>query len=294
MDIESLMAFITVLNEGSFSKAANTLHLTQPAVTKRIQNLESKLDTKLFERLQREIRLTEAGEALLPHALNILHEYDNAKQAVKDESGEISGKLRIVASHHIGLHRLPLILREFASSYPFVDLQLNFLDSESAYNLLQENTADLAFITIPRKVREDFTTHLIWQDPMSFVCGKEHDLTMLRNIGPAELSQHNAILPSQSTLTYRIVAKVFEQHSLSLNANIPTNYLETMKMMASVGMGWSVLPDTMIDEDLYVLPVKDPVIKRQLGAVSYNKKRLGKAALAFIDTANSIWDKSTR
>ena len=65
-------------------------------------------------------------------------------------------------------------------------------------------------------------------------------------------------------------------------------------MMASVGMGWSVLPDTMIDEDLYVLPVKDPVIKRQLGAVSYNKKRLGKAALAFIDTANSIWDKSTR
>lgn len=289
MDIESLKAFIAVISEGSFSKAATTLHLTQPAVTKRIQNLESRLNVKLFERLQKEMALTDAGEALMPHALNILHDYENAKQAVQDTSTETQGKLRIVASHHIGLHRLPLILREFSSNYPKVELLLNFLDSESAYGLLQENSADLAFITTPSKIRSDFKRHLIWPDPMSFVCGKSHPLNQVSDIGPAQLSQHNAILPSQSTLTYRIVAKTFEEHSLSLNANIPTNYLETMKMMAGVGMGWSVLPNTMIDDDLVVLPVKDPVIKRELGAVSYKRKKLGKAADAFLETAKRIW-----
>jgi len=289
MDIESLMAFITVINEGSFSKAAEALHITQPAVSKRIQNLESRLDAQLFERLQREITLTEAGEALLPHALNILHSYDNAKQAVQDTSGEIHGKLRIVASHHIGLHRLPLILSKFSAACPQVDLQLNFLDSESAYSLLQENAADIAFITIPSTIRDDFETHLIWHDPMSFVCAKNHPLTKEQNIGPEQLSKHNAILPSQSTLTYRIVAKVFEEHRLSLKANIPTNYLETMKMMASVGMGWTVLPNTMIESDLAVLPVSNPVIERNLGAVSYKKKHLGKAANAFLETAKEVW-----
>lgn len=289
MDIDALLAFTTVVNEGSFSKAANTLHLTQPAVSKRVQNLEASLDSKLFERLQREITLTDAGKALLPHALNILHDFDNAKRAVQDTCGEIKGSLRIVASHHIGLHRLPLVLSEFAQEHPDVDLILNFLDSESAYALLQENAADIAFITIPGQRRNHFSTHLEWNDPMAFVCGHQHPLAKLKAIGPMQLSEHDAILPSESTLTYRIVAKVFEENNLSLNAKIPTNYLETMKMMASVGMGWSVLPETMIDAELHKLPVKNPVITRKLGAVSYDKKHLGNAALAFLEKANAIW-----
>jgi DNA-binding transcriptional LysR family regulator len=292
MDLDSLIAFVTVVNERSFSKAADTMHLTQPAISKRIQNLESKLNVRLFDRLQREIMLTEAGEALLPHALNILHDFDNAKQAIQDVGAKVQGKLRIVASHHIGLHRLPLILREFSATHPKVDLQLNFLDSESAYSLLQENAADLAFITIPEEIRADFQCHLTWEDPMSFVCGKEHELTLLTTVLPKDLAKHNAILPSQSTLTYRIVEKVFREHRLKLRANIPTNYLETMKMLASVGMGWSVMPNTMIDEELAVLPVEKPSISRQLGAVSYRKKQLGFAAKAFLSNAKQVWGGS--
>lgn len=187
MDIDALLAFTTVVNEGSFSKAASTLHLTQPAVSKRVQNLEASLDSKLFERLQREITLTDAGKALLPHALNILHDFDNAKRAVQDTCGEIKGSLRIVASHHIGLHRLPLVLSEFAQEHPDVDLILNFLDSESAYALLQENAADIAFITIPGQRRNHFSTHLEWNDPMAFVCGHQHPLAKLKAIGPMQL-----------------------------------------------------------------------------------------------------------
>jgi DNA-binding transcriptional LysR family regulator len=291
MDIDAILAFVTVVNEKSFSKAASTLHLTQPAISKRIQNLENRLDVKLFDRLQREIVLTAAGEALLPHATTILHDFDNAFQAIKDVSRDVSGKLRIIASHHIGLHRLPVILREFSANFPEVDLQLNFLDSESAYPLLSENIADLAFVTIPDELRDKFSCHLKWEDPMSFICGKEHALTKVKVVKPEDLAAHNAILPSQTTLTYRVVEKIFKENKLVLNAKIPTNYLETMKMMASVGMGWSVLPNTMIDEELYTLPVNQPILNRQLGAISYEKKQLGRAALAFLETAEGVWGR---
>ena len=295
MDIDSLLAFVTTVNEKSFSKAAHKLHLTQPAVSKRIQNLESQLNIKLFERLQREITLTEAGEVLLPHALSVLHEIDNAKHAIQNIDNKVAGNLRIVASHHIGLHRLPLILKKFSKHFPDVELKLNFLDSESAYPLLKDNLADIAFITIPEEgslltpVKKDFKCHLIWNDPMSFICGQGHPLSRLKKVLPEDLSKHNAILPSQSTLTYRVVESIFKENKLKLKANIPTNYLETMKMMATVGMGWSVLPNTMIDDELSILPLAYKPVSRTLGAVSYQKKSLSNAAKAFIEVAESIW-----
>jgi DNA-binding transcriptional LysR family regulator len=303
MDIDSLSAFVTTIKEQSFSKAAIKLNLTQPAISKRIQNLESQLSVKLFERLQREIILTEAGEALLPHALNVLHEIDNAKLAIKNIHSSISGQLRIVASHHIGLHRLPLILKNFSKRYPEVDLKLNFLDSESASPLLKDNQADIAFITIPSNMSQDYTCHLVWDDPMSFICGKGHPLSKLNEITPSDLSKHNAILPSETTLTYRVVETIFKQNKVKLKASIPTNYLETMKMMATVDMGWSVLPNTMIDEDLLVLPLSEKFrdsinngknkhpVSRKLGAISYRKKNLSNAAKTFIEEAECVWGR---
>ena len=301
MDIDSLLAFVTTINEQSFSKAAIKLNITQPAISKRIQNLEGQLSVKLFERLQREIVLTEAGSALLPHALNVLHEIDNAKLAVKNIHSRVEGQLRIVASHHIGLHRLPIILKNFSKRYPSVDLKLNFLDSESAAPLLKDNQADIAFITIPSDMHRDYTSHLVWDDPMSFICGKSHPLSELSVINPSDLSKHNAILPSVTTLTYRVVETIFKQNKVKLKASIPTNYLETMKMMASVDMGWSVLPNTMIDEELLVLPLSEKFresveggknkhpVSRKLGAISYRKKNLSNAAKAFIEEAKSVW-----
>lgn len=300
MDTEALKAFVNVVNESSFSKAATRLNITQPAITKRIQSLERSLSAQLIERLQREIVLTESGKALYPHALAVLHEIDNARQAIESLNQNIEGELRIVASHHIGLHRLPRILQRFSKEYPDVDLKLNFLDSESAYPLLIDNQADIAFITIPNDLKKEFTCHIIWDDKMSFVSSIDHPLSTLNTVEPVHLSEHNAILPSESTLTYRVVESIFNHYQLSLNANIPTNYLETMKMMTAVGMGWSVLPDTMIDEELKVLPVSiydsasqnsniSKKLVRQLGSVSYRKKSLSKSAEAFIDVAKSVW-----
>ena len=111
MDLANLNAFIAIAEAGSFSEAAERLHLTQPAVSKRIAGLEQQLDTRLFDRLGREVSLTEAGRALLPRAYQILYVLDDTRRALTNLNGEVSGRLTLATSHHIGLHRLPALKR---------------------------------------------------------------------------------------------------------------------------------------------------------------------------------------
>ena len=111
MDIQNLSAFVAVAESGSFSAAATQLHITQPAVSKRISLLERELNSPLFDRTGRRARLTQAGDRLLVHARTILHQINLAQQEIRDLSATVSGSLHIATSHHIGLHRLPPVLR---------------------------------------------------------------------------------------------------------------------------------------------------------------------------------------
>lgn len=289
MDIDSLNAFVNIVEAGSFSKAANAISVTQPAISKRISTLEDTLNCKLFERGQRHIRLTKEGEELLPRANSILREVENAKQSILNISTNISGQLTVVASHHIGLHRLPFVIKPFLQAYPDVDLKLLFMESEKAFEALDHNHADIGFITVTPGASPNYREHLIWHDPMSIVCAPDHELARNKNTSIEQLAKSHAILPSKTTLTYQIIESLFAEKHLKLNATIPTNYLETIKMMVSVGLGWSVLPNTMIDEHLTVLSTPEYTPSRTLGTVTHKRKTMSNAALALIEQAKKVW-----
>ena len=124
MDNQNLNAFIAVAESKSFSEAANLLDVTQSTISKRIALLESKIGQKLFDRIARQVTLTEAGIELLPRAQHILNEYESALQAINDLSGKATGTLRIAISHHLGLHRLPPLLKTYAQEQPDVSYSL--------------------------------------------------------------------------------------------------------------------------------------------------------------------------
>jgi DNA-binding transcriptional LysR family regulator len=117
---------------------------------------------------------------------------------------------------------------------------------------------------------------------MVFVAGAEHPLASLSKPGLSDLADHPALLPDTSTATYRVVSRLFLEANLHLNPQMPTNYLETIKMMTSVGLGWSVLPLRMVDESLRVLDVGKPV-SRVLGGIGLSGRQLSNAALALLD-----------
>ena len=126
MDINNLTAFIEVAKQQSFSKAAEILFLTQPAISKRITALETELGTALFNRINRKVTLTEAGRALLPRAQNLRYELEDIRRIASQLSEQVAGSLSMGTSHHIGLHRLPPFLSFFNTTYPDVHLDLHF------------------------------------------------------------------------------------------------------------------------------------------------------------------------
>ena len=290
MDIQNLRAFVLVAECGSFSLAANKLHLTQPAVSKRVAQLEEELGTPLFDRIGRTVRPTEAGQTLLPHARAVQRELQAAEQSVRDLAGAVSGRLRLATSHHIGLHRLPPVLSFFSGAYPSVNLDIDFMDSEQAYELTLRGEVELAVVTLaPIPVPQGITSP-VWHDPLDFMVQAGHELSRRHTVELRELSRHPAILPGLNTYTGQIVKDLFDRRGLPVQVAIATNYLETIRMMSAVGLGWTVLPRSMRDQSLATLPVRDVRIERTLGVVRHEGHSLSRAARAFIDALMSFGD----
>ncbi len=281
MDITALQAFIAIADNATFSQAAEKLFLTQPAVSKRIATLEQELGGRLFDRIGRQVVLTEAGHALLPHARRILDEVENSRRAISDLSGQIAGRLSLGTSHHIGLHRLPPLLRELTVNYPQVRLDIRFLDSEAACRMVEHGELELAVVTLPLRPSAQLQLTPLWDDALSIVCGRAHTLAEYGKTGLATLAQHPVILPGPQTFTRQIVESAFHPLGLNLQVDLTTNYLETIKMLTAVGLGWSVLPHTMVDEELHVLqtPLK---LHRRLGLVQHTSRTPSNAAQAMI------------
>ena len=277
MDINNLTAFIEVAKQQSFSKAAEILFLTQPAISKRITALETELGTALFNRINRKVTLTEAGRALLPRAQNLRYELEDIRRIASQLSEQVAGSLSMGTSHHIGLHRLPPFLSFFNTTYPDVHLDLHFVGSEQACEAVEQGDLELAFITLPSELPPQLHAKALWQDELHIVVNREHKLAQFAEVSLEALQAERCILPGKDTYTYQLIAQAFQALTHKLNIYLTTHYLDTLKMLVSAGFGWSVLPHTLVDESMVVLntPVK---LTRQLGVITHRRRSLSNAA----------------
>lgn len=290
MDTQNLKAFVAVAENSSFSIAATKLHITQPAISKRIHLLEDQLGTLLFDRIGRQVSLTEAGNTLLPHAQQILDSIDLARQVVADLSGEVRGQLKLVTSHHIGLHRLPQILREYTKLYPLVELDIRFMDSAEAFFAVQRGDFDLGIVTEVDGADTQVCSKTIWVDHMHFVTARQHPLALLEKVTLEYISQYTALLPEKRFFTTQLVETMFMREKLDLKMNLSTNFLETIKALITAGYAWSVLPDSMLNDDsLAVLKVSGEhgpdtlSLSRNLDCIYHAQRQMSNASTAFFN-----------
>ncbi|WP_336274350.1 LysR family transcriptional regulator [Vreelandella indica] len=302
MDTQSLQAFMAVADTQSFSRAAEQLHLTQPAISKRIATLESQVGTRLFDRIGRRIALTEAGNVLLPQARRILLTVEDSRRALANLSGQVGGKLTLATSHHIGLHRLPPLLKQYTQRHPEVELDLHFLDSEQAYQGVLDGTLEMAVVTLAPHPHEQLQVIELWRDRLCFTCAIDHPLashakpqarshthpythpyTHQETLSLSALCNFNCVMPGAKTFTGSLIAQRFTEAGLKLPVSMATNYLETLKMMCSVGLGWSLLPEKMVDSELVELNVDTPPIHRPLGYLVHTNRTLSNAARRMIE-----------
>ncbi|WP_018716962.1 LysR family transcriptional regulator [Arhodomonas aquaeolei] len=294
MDTQNLAAFVAAAEYGSFSRAAEALELTQPAVSKRISGLEDRIGARLFDRVGRRVALTEAGETLLPRARALLVMVDDTRRALDSLSHDVTGRLTLATSHHVGLHRLPAVLRAFTRHYPAAGLDLRFLDSEQAYQGVLDGALELAVVTLAPTPDPALSVVPVWVDDLRFVCGPEHPLAGAGRIDLATLGRHEGVLPGSRTFTRGLIEERFARAGVTPTIALATNYLETLKMMASIGLGWSVLPETLLDGTLHVIDVDEPPIRRPLGYLYHRSRTLSNAARAMIAELETVRTADTR
>lgn len=278
LDASALAAFIQVTQTGSFSEAAVELHITQSAISKRIAQLEDVLGQALFNRLGRQLSLTQAGQLLYERAASILAQMEDTQRAIANLSGEVSGQLDLATSHHIGLHRLPPVLRLFASRFAQVRLNLQFFSSEEICAQVEHGRIELGVVTLPSPPPPQLQMEKIWTDNLVFVAAPEflHE----HNINAKKLAGLPAILPAQGTFTRDLLDNAFKCKGLSVTPTLSTNYLETIKMLVTVGLGWSLLPENMIGKELRCLDVDNIQLQRDLGLIYHRRRTLSNAARA--------------
>jgi DNA-binding transcriptional LysR family regulator len=154
--------------------------------------------------------------------------------------------------------------------------------------MILRGAAELAVVTLAPASETSLVSLPVWQDPLDIMVARDHPLlTRGTSLDLAALSEHTAILPGLNTFTGQIVKALFDAHNLPLKVSMATNYLETIRMMASVGLGWTILPRSMAEASLATLTIDGIVVQRTLGVVYHRGRSLSRAARAFLEAVQA-------
>ena len=156
------------------------------------------------------------------------------------------------------------------------------MDSEKACRAVAQGEIELAIVTLPPVVEAPLQTVHVWHDPLDIVVSRTHPLAGTAPASPKVLLDYPAILPGAGTYTREIILKALGPWRDKITVGMATNYLEVLKMLAAIGLGWSALPRTMIDESLSVVQIRKMKLERNLGIVTHAARTLTNAAQAMI------------
>ncbi len=239
LTLRQLQIFVTVARHASFVRAAEALHLTQPAVSMQVKQLESVVGLPLFERVSRQLTLTEAGDRLLHHASRILGEVKDAEdglQAVKGiDQGTISIGLISTAKYFA-----PKLLASYSERYPGVDVRIAEGNRETLLRLLQDNAIDLALMGRPPR-ELDAVSEPIAAHPHVIVASPRHPLRNAERFDLQELRHETFLLREPGSGTRTVAEAMFKHHLFSPARVITLGSNETIKQAVMAGMGISLL-----------------------------------------------------
>ncbi len=248
LDSRQLRAFQELARLGSFTDVAAQLHLTQSAVSHSIKALENQLDTALFERLGKQVRLTPAGEALLPYVNTIMIQMQKAQDEVQIVQRPGYGRLRIGATVSVSQYLLPSILRELRESFPNFEIAVVTEDTQNLINLLENSQIDIA-IALESNIPMRFEYTPLFTDQIEMALSPMHPLASIETVTREDISAEEFIFYNRSSETYRLIERIFADLKSKLRASMQVGSMAAIKEMAQIGMGVGLLaPWIALDE----------------------------------------------
>jgi LysR family hydrogen peroxide-inducible transcriptional activator len=287
MELHQLRYVIAVARTGNFSRAAEQCHVAQPSISQQIQKLEDELGERLFDRMKREARLTEHGEAFLLRAVRILEEVDAAKREAADTKGLLRGTLKLGVLPTIAPYLLPEVLARFTGKYPGVEVVVHEDTTAGLIKLGHAFETDLALASRPipdarMEVQELFTEELLLALPPG------HPLTRRRVVYLPDLEKERFIVMKEGHCLGDQLLNFCERRSVKPNISFRSAQLETVQALVCSGLGVSLIPAMAASGRRERMPVyrslPRPRPERQIVAMWPRQRALGRAATAFLET----------
>jgi len=247
-----LQVFHTVARLLSFTKAAESLHMTQPAVTFQVRQLEEYFNTRLFDRTHNRISLTAAGERVYEYAAQIFDLYAKMDNAVRDMTGEISGVLIIGASTTIAEYMLPALLGDFKKKYPDINVHLKVSNSDGIVSMVENNDIDLGVVEAP-VVNKNLVVENCRNDRLVAVVPPEHELAGKKKVSAKELIAHAYIAREEGSGTREVIEEYLATTGMKpadMSIAMELGSPEAIKGAVEAGMGVSIVSEVTIHKEL--------------------------------------------
>jgi len=273
-----LQVFHTVARLLSFTKAAETLHMTQPAVTFQVRQLEEHFNTRLFDRTHNRISLTDAGRNVFAYADRIFELYSEMENSVREITGEISGALTIGASTTIAEYMLPTLLGDFKERYPDVTIHLKVSNSEGIVSMVENNTIDLGVVEAP-VANKNLVVESCKRDQLVAIVPPHHPVARLDKIDFARLLEYPFICREEGSGTREVIGDYLghltDCHA-TLKVAMELGSPEAVKGAVEAGMGVSVVSRATIQKELKLKTLVavnlDPPLDRPFSFVHQKQK----------------------
>lgn len=287
MDLSQLEIFLSIAEEKSFSRAAEKMLRTQPAISIAIKRLEEELGESLFDRSSKNGALTEAGKILLSYAQRMINLRDEAKESVSELRGMFRGRLTIGANESTSLYLLPPLLMEYRKRHPKIKIEVFRNVSEKIPLEIQERNLDFGFLSYD-PMHPQLQSIEIHRDELTLVVPPKHPLAKQKQVTVKDLGEEQFVAHNVKTPSRTKIFELFAQNRTPLNICIELATLETIKEFVLLNVGIAILPRLAVENEINAgklaeVQVKGMKIEKALRLVYRREQSLSHAAKSFLD-----------
>jgi DNA-binding transcriptional LysR family regulator len=292
ISFRQLRAAVSIAEHGSFRRAAESLHLSQPALSLTIAELERALGVTLFDRTSRSVSATEMGNFFVHGAARVLSDLDRLVNDVTEVAQSRRGRVVVSCVSSIAGRVMPLALIECARRFPQVDVIVRDDVAQQVLSAVRTREADFGLTIEPAELPEETVFEALQKDRFHLACRRDHPLAKRRRVSWKDLNGHSLILLSTTSGIHRTIDDELVRQNIQLERQTPVSHLSTVHGMLESGFGVAVLPVLGLPVSkhptLVTLPLTQPVLHRTIGIFHRKDRSFSPAAAALLDVLRSV------
>lgn len=280
-----IRAFVTVASTGNFTRAADILHLSQPALTNRIRQFEDTLGLRLFDRHTRAVELTTLGRDLLPTFRRLCGDFETAVAKARESATRAKGVIRLACLPSCAASVLPDLIREFLQEYPEVSFVVRDVINSQVATLVRSSEVDFG-ISVRGEAQSDLEWTALFNDNLQAIYRVDDPRGRAPNVTAATLARQPLVLMTAGSSVRDMVDEAFSQAGLVAEGACEVNYIATAVALVQAGLGVAVLPSTAVEVNsqsgVVSRPIAGPGFTRDIALVKRKGSTLHPSAAAFV------------